>query len=409
MTAAQNPGLARNIRAAFGGEFVQVPLSLIIFFGLAWQMDTRDFGFWVAITSSGMIIGTIANLGSQEILVREVARGGDLAGEWGITLATQLIGATAGFAVGQLARLVFFPEVGAMTAFLVMATNLYFIWIVEGCVRCGQATRVLRVGARARLIFAISRTMAVLVFVAIGSARLEVFAVVAFPFALFGAAIAVLDTAAVTGARPRIARPTLERIRSGLPFVGTAGAQDMLAAFDRPLLTSFGFVADTGFYGIADRAVRLTILPTMAVVRATAADFFEIGGHDAPGAYKLAKRLSKPTAAYGAFASIVILVTSFLFDGWVPERFEDSVPMIRALSLIPFLQSLQLFAANVLTGINRQSLRMSLYGAAVVVNIVLNLLLIPTQGWQGAAIATIVAETLLAAMLWLAASRVTKT
>ncbi len=406
MTAPR--GLWSNIRAAFGGDFVQVPLSLIIFVGLAWRLSEVDFGLWVAVTTTAMIIGTFANLGSQEILMREIARGRTFAGEWGTMLTSQALGAAAGMLIALLARQVFFPQVALTTALLLMPINLYLFWAIEGSVRAGMALRRLHLGARARLTFAVGRAAGVGVFVLSGSDDLDTYARIAFPFALVSAGLGVGLIGRATKTRPRFHRPERWRVVEGLPFVVSAGATDMLASFDRPLMTSYGLVAETGSYGIADRAIRLSTLPTLAVARATSQDFFETGHSEPSETYRLAQRYVKPTTAYGVFVMLVIWLLVATLGGLVPERFELVPTMLAWLAPIPVAHALQMFSGNVLTGTDRQPLRMWIFVGAALLNVGLNIVLIPTVGWEGAAMATLVAEFAAAAAMWVAAGRVAK-
>ena len=398
-------GLVSNIRAAFGGEAIQLPLSLAVFVGLVVSLSETDFGLWAAVTSTSMIIGTFANLGAQELLVREVARGADFGRQWGVMLTTQTLGAVLGFVVAIVARQVFFPEVPLAPALLLMTTNLLFFWAIEGCVRCGQALELLHIGARARLVFAIARVAGVGCFVLLDSDQLETYALVAFPFALVGTAFALFDVMRVTGTRPTLALASWRFVKDGLPFVGMYGAQDMLAQFDRPMMQRAELTVEVGAYAIADRAARLASIPSLAVARATSAQFFQAGERDPQEAYGLAKKYALPTAAYGVVAMVGMWLAVWLLGDFAPDRIQDSVPMLAWLAPIPLFHALQMFPANMLTGSDRQPLRTSLYGLAVVVNVIANLALIPRIGWEGAAMSTLVAEAALVLMLWTAASR----
>lgn len=88
---------------------------------------------------------------------------------------------------------------------------------------------------------------------------------------------ALIATSRAADIQPRLAFPDRERLIRGLPFVGTSGAQDLLAGFDRLLLSANGFVVETGQYGIADRSLRISSIPTMSLVRATWSGFFQVG------------------------------------------------------------------------------------------------------------------------------------
>ena len=189
----------------------------------------------------------------------------------------------------------------------------------------------------------------------------------------------------------------------GLPFVGTSGAQDLLAGFDRPLLSANGFVVETGQYGIADRLLRISSIPTMALVRATSADFFQVGEARDHRSFSLAVRFARPAVAYGVAISIAVAIGSLVVRGFVPDRFEPILPMILLLSALPTLHALQFFPANLLTGTDRQTTRLVLYLLAVAINVALNLWWIPIFGWPGAAVATLIAEAVLAFSLWLTA------
>lgn len=401
--------LATNIKAALGGEAIQFPLSLLVFFGLVFSLSEIDFGLWAIMTSTAMIIGTVANLGAQELLVREVARGADFATQWGIMLTTQTAGAAVGIIVAIGARELFFPEVALSTALLIMMTNLLFFWAVEGCVRCGQAREQLQIGTRSRGAFAAARVAGVGVFALSGSESLATYALIAFPFALLGTVFALVQVSTVTGERPKYALPDVAYLRDGLPFVGMYGAQDMLAQFDRPLMNRYGLTADAGFYAIADRAVRLASLPSTAIARATSAEFFRTGGTNPAATFQLAKKFARPTAAYGVVAMVGMWIGIAVLGGVVPERFETVVDMLIYLAPIPLFQALQMFPANMLTSIDRQPLRMLIYFGAVVVNVLANIVLIPRYGWEGAAIATLAAEFTLVVALWSTASSLAKT
>lgn len=405
--ANEKRSLVSNVIAALGGEAIQAIFGVAIFFGVVFQLSQESFGLYVAVTATGLILGTLANLGSQEILVRNVSRGADLSDEWGKTVTTQAIGALIGLGIGMAVRPIFYPDLSWLTAFIFLALNIFVFWAVETTVRVGQATDNLTIGTRGRLFFGIGRLVGVASFLLIGTGDIDDYALVAGPLGLAGGAAAVLQTIKTTSTRPRLSLASMDRLIRGIPFVGTAGAQDLLAGFDRPLLSANGLVVETGNYGIADRIARISSIPTLALVRATASDFFRSGETDDRRTFALATQYARPAIAYGFTASIGVGTAALLLRGFVPDRLEPVLPMLAALSALSTLHATQLFPANVLTGTDRQSTRLVLYISAAGLNIVLNLLWIPIWGWPGAAAATLVAETLLAILLWIVAWRLT--
>lgn len=407
-TDSEGRSLLRNVTAALGGETIQAGLSVVIFFGLFFQLSDQDWGLYVAATTTGLILGTLMNLGSQELLVRNVSRGASLDIEWGQTLLTQIIGAVVGVLIGLAVRPIFFEDLPLRTTLILMVLNISFFWKVESTVRIGQAVKRLNIGTRGRFYFALGRLAAVGAFALSGSSDVNVYALFALPLTAIGTVAALVATGRATDTKPRLALPDRERLIRGLPFVGTSGAQDLLAGFDRPLLSANGFVVETGQYGIADRLLRISSIPTMALVRATSADFFQVGEARDHRSFALAVRFARPAIAYGVLVSVAVAIGSLIVRGFVPDRFEPVLPMLLLLSALPALHASQFFPANLLTGTDRQGTRLVLYLIAVAINVSLNLLWIPTFSWRGAAVATLIAEATLAVMLWLVAWRVTK-
>jgi O-antigen/teichoic acid export membrane protein len=78
-----------------------------------------------------------------------------------------------------------------------------------------------------------------------------------------------------------------------------------------------------------------------------------------------------------------------------------AVPVVRLLSPVPLIRTVQYFAANALTGAERQGARTAVQVATAAMNVLLNLALIPVLGVSGAVVATLAAELLMAAGLWL--------
>ena len=350
--------LVANVSAALGGELIQAGLGVIIFFGLSFQLTEFDWGLYVSATATGLILGVVMNMGSMELLVRNVSRSGNLEAEWGKTITTQLLGGLFGLAIGLAVRPIFFAEMSLFASFAILSFNIFLFWAVETTVRVGQATDDLSIGTRGRLFFAIGRLFAVGIFALTGSDSLDTYTQLMLPLTIVGAGVAVIAASKTTATTPKLALPSQSRVIAGLPFVGTSGAQDLLASFDRPLLSANDFVVEAGQYGIADRVARIAGIPTMALVRATASDFFRAGERDTRETFQLATKYARPAVAYGFAASLALGFGSLLARGFVPDRLEPVLPMLTALAALSTLHAIQLFPANVLTGTDRQTTRL---------------------------------------------------
>ena len=80
--------------------------------------------------------------------------------------------------------------------------------------------------------------------------------------------------------------------------------------------------------------------------------------------------------------------------------YAGAVPLLRALAALVVLRGLYYLAADMLTGLGRQGIRTVVQVSVLALNVLLNLVLIPTHGVWGAVWATLVCESVLAAVLW---------
>jgi O-antigen/teichoic acid export membrane protein len=85
---------------------------------------------------------------------------------------------------------------------------------------------------------------------------------------------------------------------------------------------------------------------------------------------------------------------------FVGRSFSESVSVLRWLCLIPVFRSVHGVTGAVLTGAGLQRYRSVTQMVAVALNFGLNLWLIPTHGWHGAAWASLVTDGGLGVMNW---------
>ena len=397
--------------AAEGGQLV---VSLGIFLGLALVLDTSQFGLYSATVAMAMIMANFAHLGGHVLMIRRVARGMPLEPEWQRAVTTVVLGTLIGTVILLGFRTLFVPQVSARTFVLITLSQTLCFWLAESATQASQAMRRLEVGAKSKLTFAGLRVISLIGFTIMGEGTLDSWAW----WAIGGAALGSLGSLSIIqrsfGVKTRFNPPTIADIRMGLPFVLSATSDGVLDSIDRPLLTRYRFVEAAGFYSIAYRIATISVLPIMAMARATDASFFEKGARNPAEAYQFAKRLTIRSASYGFVVGIIIFVlapflpeiisTVFWFTD-DSEKFEDVAMVLQFVALLPLLRGLQMFPANALTGSDRHNTRLIIMVGAMLLNLLLNLYFIPRYSWRGAVGTTLGAETAFAIALWIAASR----
>jgi O-antigen/teichoic acid export membrane protein len=403
-------GLARGTAWMSISQAGQLACGLAYFVVIARVLGVRSFGALAASVALVAIFVPFAAWGSGNILVMEVARDGRAFPVFfgnalisvalsGVVLTTLTLGLGATF-LGQV----------PLSAILFLAVaDLGFGRIVDIAAQCFQASDHLRTMAWTSMLVPGLRFAAVLLFAASPYRGLAVWA----GFYLVGNAVAA--AVAFWLVRRRLGKPEPKpsllwrRFKLGGYFAVAASASTIYGDIDKTMLARLSTFDATGIYAAAYRAVNAAFIPVMALLMASYARFFRAGMAGIEGSTAFARRLFAPAAAYGVVAGIAIYFLAPLTPHILGADFAESVEALRWLAPLPLLCSIYYLPADALTGANAQGLRTALQLSAAVINVILNLLLIPEYSWRGAAWATLATFAFLGASLWLATALLRRT
>ncbi len=392
----------RNTVFAMGAEIAQLALSLAAFFLLARILGDVAFGLYSTSIAHGLLAATIGYFGSQQLLMRDFALGRPFQVLWSRLLSTVISGTVIFVILLMFVRGWLLDQVSPVTYLILVVSQMLLFGLTDFAVLASQAHRKLEVAMRVRISTGIIRLVGVVAFALLGNGTLDQWAW----FGLFAwgaaAAWALVTVQRSFGASPRLGVFTGQDIKEGLPYTLMGGAGTLLDSMDKTMLPYYGYERENGWYAAGYRVAALAVVPVMALVRATDQDFFDSGARSLDDAYLLAKRLVKPVIVFGIAAGVGLVVFAPIFPLILREDFAEMSTIIRWLAVLPLIRGISIFAANALTGSNRQGLRNASLVMAMVVNFSLNMWLIPEYSWRGAVIATLVAETLSAATMWLA-------
>jgi O-antigen/teichoic acid export membrane protein len=82
------------------------------------------------------------------------------------------------------------------------------------------------------------------------------------------------------------------------------------------------------------------------------------------------------------------------------DSYDEAAVVLQWAAFMPLLWAWQLFAGNALSGIGHHRTRLLQTMSSAVLNLALNVALIPNFSWRGAAFATIVTEIYLVVLHW---------
>ncbi len=186
-----------------------------------------------------------------------------------------------------------------------------------------------------------------------------------------------------------------KRLVAGMHFAAGYAARNANTELDKVMIYKFSSVEGTGIYAAATRFAVMSCVPVNALLATIHRYFFIEGGKSYRHARQYARKIVPATTLYGLFASAILYFFADLFIMLLGEGFEDAAKALRYLALYPLIQSVLLPYADALTGSNLQQIRSRGTVISMVINVALNLVLIPFYGWQGAIIATLMSQTLL--------------
>jgi O-antigen/teichoic acid export membrane protein len=267
-----------------------------------------------------------------------------------------------------------------------------------------QARHLLAWTARLNALMGLTRTLAA-VFLALycwhthsqATVRLWVFAYTAFSIVGVTTALLIVHIRLV---KPVWGRMTRRELSEGFSFSLSSSSYSIYNDIDKTMLTSYGFIEAAGTYAAAYRIIEIATAPIRAVYAAALPRIFQYGAEGTGKVVWFSRYLLKWTGLYSVLACLGLFWVAPWFPLVVGKSFAGSVSAIRILALLPLIRCFHYSAGNAISGSASQWYRTSAQLFAAVLNLVLNLMLIPRYSWQGAAVASLITDSSLGAINW---------
>ena len=195
----------------------------------------------------------------------------------------------------------------------------------------------------------------------------------------------------------------------GLPLVPTAFAMWMLQFIDRIMLSKLGSLSQVGQYAIANRVTLILLLLVSAFGIAYSPFMLSLHIEDEDGERLIRGRLLTYVTAFLVVLAVLISLFAREIIAIIAPQFETAYLSVGLVAAGMAALGVSQVGMSGITLMRRTKLFAIYATAAAVVNITLNLVLIPAWGQVGAATATAVAYILLAVLYYRGAQRVSPT
>lgn len=383
-----------------GAKFITQAVYFVL---IARSLGPASYGAFVAITALTGIVSPFCGLGSSNLFVRNLRAGRRTAQVcWGnglvLTLASGVLLSfviTAGnYLVGLKATY--------STIFIVAVCDLVFMRITDLATFGFAADGDMKQTAFQSFLMSALRLVAIAVLVwRYHTVTVHQWVGAYVITGILGATYALWMALHRWGIPSWDASAAREDIREGIFFSISTSAQSIYNDIDKTMLGRLASMGDTGIYGAAYRFIDVSMTPVRSLISAAYPRFFKIGSEEGlRGTRKYALRLISKSVLYGLGIFFALTVLSPVIPLFLGHKYDAVVPAVRWLAVIPFLRCIHAFLADALAGANMQIRRTVIQIGVAVVNVFLNLWILPRWSWRGAAWTSIASDALLAISLW---------
>ncbi|GAB6068650.1 hypothetical protein JCM13664_19700 [Methylothermus subterraneus] len=194
-------------------------------------------------------------------------------------------------------------------------------------------------------------------------------------------------------------RSLREHLRAGVPFAFLGSAHKLYVDADKFLLANLSTLETAGMYSAGYRFVDLAFLPLYSLLSAAAPRLFRAGAGGTAGALKGVTSLALPALGYCLTVAVGLTLLAPYLPWLLGRDYEDAMTVVRWLAWLPLASLPKLLLHYALATSDAQMRCMAALLGGALLNAGLNVWWIPLWGWQGAALATFVAEGAMAVLL----------
>lgn len=368
------------------------------------MLGSSEYGAFASALALAALAIPFSSIGTNTLMLKNVARRAESASaEWRRALAYTLGGGiTLSLLLFTVSELVLPSEVTRLAFLQITLAELVGLKLVELVGLLWQSLgKSVALIVLPNVLNLLRLAAALAVFLLWGSAPLELWASIYMWSTLpLGVVVAVHTTIKLGRSRFSIVVGRKE-LREGLLYSVSMASQNVHNDIDKAMLARIDSAASAGVYSAAYRVIDMAYAPIRSVATAAYPLYFKEGELGLGGALRLTKKIAPIVVIIGLLAGSMAALLAPLAPVVLGQDYVDAVDVVRLLAPLVLLRGITFLAADTLTGCGRQGYRTLTQIAVAVVNVILNILLIPSIGIMGAVISTLACETLLALLLWL--------
>ena len=387
--------LGRNTIWMFMGHGMGILIKAGYFIIIARILGPGQYGAFAGVVALISILAPFATCGSGNLLVKNVSRDHSIFRQyWGNCLLLTLVSGTLlGLVALGLSHIILGNRIPLMLVLLVSVADLFFARIVDVSVQAFQAFEMVAHMARLNVVAGTFRLIgAVIVLVAVSHPTAVLWSIVYLASSSIGAIWGLIWVSRLLGAPSLAIWRIGPEFAEGCYFSASLSAQFVYNDIDKTMLTRLGSLDAVGIYAAAYRLIDAGFIPIRSLLYAAYPRFFQHGASGISGSTRYARRLLPRSGGYGLLACTALIVFAPVVPRFLGKEYLLTVEAVRWLAPIIFFRSIHYFLADSLTGAGHQGMRTAMQAGVALLNVGLNLWLIPLYSWRGAAWASLASD-----------------
>jgi O-antigen/teichoic acid export membrane protein len=395
-------GLLRDTTHLSIGQGFRLVIQAAYFVLIARSLGPDAYGAFVTVVAMAALLGPFSGLGTANLFIKNVRSGKREASIcWGngilLTVLSGTLLSVLGVGLSALLHLKTVPFVVA----IVCIADLVLLKVTELAAFGFTALDQMKQTSIQSVVASLLRLGGIVVLVVIvHPVTLDLWVLTYLLTTLLGTLYAVVKGVQHWG-RPVVdLRVLREDAAEGVFFSVAGSATTIYNDIDKIMLSRLADLAATGVYGAAYRVIDVTMTPVRSLAAAAYPHFFRKGVDGMARTYPYALSLIAKTSIYGLLASAGLWLLAPILPHVLGNQYQAVFPAVRWLALIPLLRCIHSFMADALSGAGLQRSRTAIQVLVALINIGLNVVILPKYSWRGAAWTSLGCDGLLVVLFW---------
>lgn len=370
---------------------------------LARSLGPDAYGAFAAVVAMAAVLGPFSGMGTTNLFIKNVRSGKRGAAVcWGNGLLLTVISGSLFSVVLASLNYLFHFKSGSFIVIVICISDLVLMKVTELASFGFAASDRMKQGSIQGVVVSLLRLAGIVALIAVAHRVTLNRWVVIYLFSSFlGTIYAIFKGSQLWGIPTVDLKALREDVAEGVFFSIGSSATTVYNDIDKIMLSKLSDLASTGVYAAAYRVIDVSMTPVRSLVAAAYPRFFTKGVQGVRATYHYALALIAKAALYGAVLFVAIWLFAPLLPYILGTKYDSAVPALRWLALIPFLRCFHVFLADALSGAGLQRFRTGVQVTVAVINIGLNIVILPRYSWRGAAWTSLGCDGLLVVVFWL--------